>query len=138
MVSLWCIIFLHVIVDDLVLYQDGRGLGLELLDTFRVQLELVLRELALELLSQLSIWQEAAFALVRESLAILQNLLEEDERRYQNRYQALLVRDRGPRRPRFDITRTQLAWLLEKQFSVPQIADILGVSVRTVRAYVGV
>ena len=36
-------------------------------------------------------------------------------------------------RPRFNIPRNQLAFLLEAQFLVPKSADILGVSVRTVR-----
>ena len=38
-------------------------------------------------------------------------------------------------RLRFDISCNQLACLLEKQFSVPQIADIIGVSIRTVRRW---
>ena len=32
-----------------------------------------------------------------------------------------------------DVPRNQLACLLEKRFTVPQIADIIGVSIRTVR-----
>ena len=136
MASLWCTLALHAIVNDLVPYDDGRRVGLELLDTFGVQLEFVLRELiALELLGdwELMTHQEAAVNFVREALAIVESLLERDERRYQNRYQTSIVHDGGPGRPRFDIPRTQLAWLLEKRFTVPQIADILGVSVRTVR-----
>ena len=35
----------------------------------------------------------------------------------------------------FDISLHQLACLLEKQFSVPQIADIIGVSIRTLRRW---
>ena len=36
-------------------------------------------------------------------------------------------------RLRFDISCNQLACLLEKRFTVPPIADIIGVSIRTVR-----
>ena len=35
-------------------------------------------------------------------------------------------------RPAFVISETQLAFLVENRFSVPQIADMIGVSVRTV------
>ena len=35
--------------------------------------------------------------------------------------------------PRFDISQEQLSFLIETRFSVPQIADMIGVSVRTVR-----
>ena len=36
-------------------------------------------------------------------------------------------------RPSFDVSPDQLTFLIENQFSVPQIADMIGVSVRTIR-----
>ena len=48
-------------------------------------------------------------------------------------YQASIVHEGSISRPRFDVPRNQLACLLEKQFSVPQIADVIGASIRTVR-----
>lgn len=36
-------------------------------------------------------------------------------------------------RPHFDIPRSQLEYLVNSRFSVPKIADMLGVSVRTIR-----
>ena len=125
---------LNAIVSDLVPYVSGRRVGVEMLDRCQVQLEYVFRELiALELLGELLTQQQAAIDFVRQALAIVQCLLEEGESRMQNRYRAQLVRDGGPGRPRFYIPRSQLACLLEKRFTVPQISDILGVSVRTVR-----
>ena len=71
--------------------------------------------------------------LVREALAILQSLLERSDCEIHRGYQASLIYEDTPGRPRFDVPRNQLACLLEVRFTVPQIADILGVSVRTVR-----
>ena len=48
-------------------------------------------------------------------------------------YQASIVHEGPISRPRFDVPRNQLACLLEKQFNVPQIADVIGASIRTVR-----
>ena len=36
-------------------------------------------------------------------------------------------------RPRFAIPREQLAYLIENKFSVPQVSEMLGVSIRTIR-----
>ena len=46
-----------------------------------------------------------------------------------------VLHDGAPGMPRFDIPRHQLACLLEKWFTIPQIADILRVSVRTIRRW---
>lgn len=47
--------------------------------------------------------------------------------------QAPLIHEETRGRPRFYVPRDQLACLLEVRFTVPQIAAILGVSIRTVR-----
>ena len=36
-------------------------------------------------------------------------------------------------RPRYDLPKNQLQFLLQNKFSIPQIASLLGVSVRTIR-----
>ena len=41
------------------------------------------------------------------------------------------VSNRGRGRPRFDVSKEQLEFLLERGFSVPAVAQILGISVRT-------
>ena len=71
--------------------------------------------------------------LVREALAILQSLLERNDCEIHRGYQVFPNYENTPGRPRFDVPHNQLAYLLEVRFTVPQIADILGVSVRTVR-----
>ena len=51
----------------------------------------------------------------------------------QSAYRAPTVHEGTSGRPRFDIPRNMLACLLEIRFTVPQIANILGVSARTLR-----
>ena len=43
------------------------------------------------------------------------------------------VQGGGIGRPRFNISREQMSYLIDNRFTAPQIADMLGVSVRTVR-----
>ena len=47
--------------------------------------------------------------------------------------QALLVLDGTVGRPKFDIKRCQLEFLIQTRFSVPQFGNLVGVSVSTVR-----
>ena len=44
----------------------------------------------------------------------------------------MLVESGSVGRPRFNIPRSQLVYLVENRFTVPQIASIIGVSVRTI------
>ena len=73
-----------------------------------------------------------AVGLVREALSIIQDLTQ---RRTcsDDHYQAPVTYQGTPGRPSFFIPREQLAYLLENRFTCPQIADVLGVSLRTVR-----
>ena len=107
---------------------------MDLLDSYQLQLELAYRELiAMELIGELSDQQEPTLGLVREALSIVQSILERNDQDIQRGYQASVVHEGSIGRPRFDVPRNQLACLLEKRFTVPQIADIIGVSIRTVR-----
>ena len=65
-------------------------------------------------------------------VSTVQSILEKNDQDIHRGYQASVVHEGLNSRPRFDIPCNQLACLLEKQFSVPQIADIIGVSIRTV------
>ena len=82
------------------------------------------RELvALEAITETNPWRSDATELVRESLREYHELMTNIHS--SNRYRA-----RG--RPRIEITYTQLAFLLENRFTVPQIAAIKRVSCSTV------
>ena len=65
MATQWCILTLQRIVSDLANYDDGRGIGLDLMDAYEVQLELVYHELiCVEVLGDLSNQSAVAIALV--------------------------------------------------------------------------
>ena len=103
------------------------------MDSHSVQLQLVYRELvAAELLGE-----QVAPALncVREAVRIIEDY---DVLNDQSSYQAQTLPERAIGRPRFDIPFNQLSSLLERRFTVPQISDILGVSIRTVRRIMSV
>ena len=128
-VSEWCIRTLQRITSDLLRSQDGR-----VLSGCQVQLELVFREVAAsEILHHDPDNGSVAFDLIREALAIIEMEIQQMEGEPQRYYEASVMSEGTLGRPRFIIPRNQLAFLLEAQFSVPRIADILGVSVRTVR-----
>ena len=130
----WCISTLRRIVGDLEVYDGERQIERDILDAYEVQLERVLRELVgVQLLGNLSDQVTTGIDLVRTALSIVRNLLESSERQMEIGYHAPITEEERSGRPRFHIPRNQLAYLLEKQFSVPQIANILQVSVRTVR-----
>ena len=50
-----------------------------------------------------------------------------------NGYQAPIIRSGKRGRPRFDISKEHLEFLLEFDFTAPEIARLLDVSVRTIR-----
>ena len=98
---------------------------MHVLDAQQIQLEQVFREVVYG-----SRHASAVVDLLREALSILH---EEAEESVLHRYQAPMIGYPALGRPRFIIPRNQLAFLLEARFSVPRMADILGVSVRTIR-----
>ena len=126
----WCIRTLQRIVSSLMALTVERELDVDLLDSHQVQLELVYRQLVAEVLGEIS--NSAVVDFVREAMRLL---MEVSERTItiQRQYQPPLVYSGMRGRPRLDISNSQIAWLLEVRFTVPQIADILGVSVCTVR-----
>lgn len=109
--------------------------SLHLLDSQRVQLELLYRELvAVDVFHNSDGDPSTAVGLVREALSIIRDFTERHGRVCSaDRYQAPIALEGTPGRPSFYIPREQLVYLLENRFSCPQIAEILGVSLRTVR-----
>ena len=133
----WMLSCIRRICVDLDLYQDGRLLDEQTLETYELQLELVYRELiALELVSALHGSSSEVIPFLHQSLRTIQEMTIACGRREGvgfGGYQAALNLDGGVGRPPFIIPRNQLAYLLMMRFTVPQISGILGVSVRTVR-----
>ena len=97
-------------------------------DAFQVQMEQVYCEVTCtELISGLSDHVLVGVDLVRQALRPLQSMVESGEH-LEMGYRAPVTHTHGRGRPPFLISRNQLAFLLEKKFTVPHIAGILGVS----------
>jgi hypothetical protein len=127
----WCITTLRRIVSDLSSL-FGNRVTVDVLDGYHVQLESVYRELvAVEILGGLS--NNVGMERVREALRIVQCMIDENNEGEHMGYSAPVEDHGAVERPRLSITRNQLSFLLEKRFTVPQIASMLGVSVRTIR-----
>lgn len=112
---------------DLSSLGDGTVVPCDVLDSFEHALERVYRELvAYEILAGGAITQQQieAIDLVRMAMHIVRVTAEPSS---SSPHRSI----RG--RPRFIITREQLESLMEANFTVPQIAHMLAVSVSTVR-----
>ena len=132
--SEWAINVLRRIVRDLNVYLDGRNVSESALDTFVVSLELVYRDLiAQQLLNEQGVddtnLNEGA-QLVQTTLQMFLTLKEGIYISSSQPTQPTVSAAIG--RPRFSIRADQLSFLVENRFTVPQMADMLGVSVRTV------
>ena len=105
------------------------------LNSFIVSLEFVYRELVvMETTSQLTDTQSEAVVIVRTCLSTLRSI---DELRTYFETGSLHpvqpVQTGLVGRPSFEVSSDQLSFLVENGFSVPQMADMIGVSVRTIR-----
>ena len=100
-------------------------------DEVREQLEIAYRELvAGQLYRVLTSEQERSIYYVRQALQLMREGPNSESSRT---YQTPILYSSTRRRPRFDIPRHQISTMLEMHFTVPSIAQILGVSIRTVR-----
>ena len=134
MTSQWAVSTLRRVVSDLVPFQQGEVIPLDVAESFSVSLELVYRELlAKESLEGMTVAESEACECVRRSLALLENLAELNRVNEHQLTQVEPMHDGQIGRPKFCISCEQLSMLLEHQFSVPQISELLGVSVSTVR-----
>lgn len=124
------------IENDLTVFADGRSIPDDTLDSMIVSLEFVYRELlVLEAISQLNQAQEEAIGFVRNCLFIARSISEHRKVSAECTGSSLAppVNYLGlAGRPSYDIPYDQLLYLIENKFSVPTIADMLGVSVRTI------
>ena len=130
--SEWAIRTLRRVASDLRLFEDGRFTQ-DVVDAFVTNLELVYRELiAQEHINGLDASGCEACELVR-CLQFLRTLQDETTQMANQAHTPPVLRTGCAGRPRFDIPREQMAFLVDSRFTGPQMADILGVSVSTVR-----
>ena len=96
-----------------------------------LQLEIAYREIvACQLYGELNSQQEQSVQYLAQAMNLVS---EEVTRALPRQYQTYSLCSGGRGRPRFDIPRYQITSLLEIRFTVPSVALILGVLIRTVR-----
>ena len=105
-----------------------------MLDAYHVQLELVYRDLvAMDVLGGLSSAVFASVDRVQKALIIVRDMLQDGSELMDMGYHTPIIHDGNEGRQQLNIPHNQLAYMLEMTFTVPQIASILKVSVRTIR-----
>ena len=128
--TLWAISILRDVVSTLACFLDGREIPVDVLDTQLLRVKLSYREIVVK--DGLSAEQQRACECIRVAI---QNLRDLEDRRYQvpSHYTPPVCSSVREGRPRFDIPREQLEYLIEHQFTVLQMSGILGISIRTIR-----
>ena len=135
--SSWNLDTLRRVVCDLAAYQNGEQVPLDVIESFLIALERVNRELLMKesINSELTSGEKEACELIRNSMAILLNLRDVQIRNNGNGSVPNNLDMESPviGRPKFCIGLEQLSMFLEHRFSLPQIAEMLGVSISTTR-----
>ena len=131
----WCRRTLLRLVDQLSLNRDTDTMIFENLEAVENQVEIVYRELAcMEAFGLLGDEEnETALDLIAQALLQLQTIKSTVSRSNVSTYETAILRNGFVGRPRYYIPRSLLEFLLQKKFSVPKVASLLNVSVRTVR-----
>ena len=131
--SSWAVRTLRRVASDLTAFQDGRRIPSDVVDAFILSLELVYREvIALEHLNGFDANVDQASEVVRHSLRFLRMLQDEPSQMCESHAPPLLHTG-CIGRPRFEIPREQVVFLIDNRFTAPQMAEILGVSLSTIR-----
>lgn len=128
----WCRSALQRVLSDLSALIGEENIPVGTLEGLESQIELVYRELACkEVLGDLDTEQSSALRCTEQALGEIRQFISDMD---QSRYTAAPLKHGGSvGRPGYDIPESQLQYLLQCRFTVPQISMILGVSVRTVR-----
>ena len=136
---------LTAIADDLDMYligNEGRHrFNAEIAESVRWRMEMMLRDMfALDLYGELTSEETQSLDLFSEVYqyvcTVVRNLSKADEplnRHLEHAEQPPVIIDGTIGRPKFDISYTQLKEMIQQRFSVRNIADLLGVSVSTIR-----
>ena len=132
--SQWCRVALQRILSDTSELLGAETVSLEALEVLENQLELVYRELAcLEVLGRLNGEQLASLSCTGTAIDEIRNIISDTNQPVLSAYASAIEYRGSVGRPGYDIPQDQLEYLLHSKFTVPQIAVLLNVSVRTVR-----
>lgn len=130
----WCRSSLERLVSEVSALQNAPTVSEDMLEALENQVELVYRELAcLEVLGILTGVQLDAIVCSGLALGEIRGLLSSADQPPCSQYTPAVEYCGHAGRPRYDIPQSQLEYLLQCRFTVPQIALLLNVSVRTVR-----
>ena len=131
--SSWATRTLRRVATDLRSYQDGRRIPLDVVDAFTISLELVYRDLiAGEQLNLFAVNVDQECEVVRQALRFLRKLQDEPCPTHEN-HSPPLLHTGYVGRPKFEISCEQLTFLIESKFTASQMAQIIGVSLSTIR-----
>ena len=130
-----CVLLLERVIHDLSQLQDRRFLTTYSLDSFLNNVELAYRELvALELIDELSVEQREGIDLVRQCLYVIRQLQLSFQLSEVSSSPTVVMSHTGAiGHPRYEVPEGSSEMLIENRFTVPQIANIMGVSISTVR-----
>ena len=132
MASSWLSQTLSSVVADLSRLGESDEVTLFELDAYQWRVEMVYRELLLmEASRRIDDREREAIRLIAAAHANLVDAVESSE--LVPTLQAPMIADGHVGRPHFDVPLSQLEYLINSRFSVPQIAGVMGVSVSTIR-----
>ena len=127
----WCVAGLRRVITDL----SGRSASVGTIDAALNQLEIVYRELvAMDALGELDDNGVSALGFTGHAIEQVRHILQSPQRVCSHAYFSPLVHDGTVGRPRYDVPVSTLESLVYSGFTGPQIAEILCLSVRTVRS----
>ena len=130
MAFVWTLSTLRRVLHNLGALSDGRHVSSDVCDASLLSLELVHREFIIaENLEGLSDSEEVALDHVKDALTGIRNISDDV---LVERYPPPVTYTGMVGRPRFMIPREQLFFLIENNFTVPQMAEMIGVSLRTI------
>lgn len=135
----WITRSLKEIMSDLSIFVDGRFIDIDVAEGYKWWMEMLSHEiLALEMNEELDEFECKAVDYILKAFSVINDVVDnlqntESFSTMTITTETTLVPDGSVGRPKFDISEIQFRTLLEKNFSAPDIAKILGVSVSTIR-----
>ena len=127
-----CLGLIRSVLLDVVRYQDGRRIPGNVLDYYLISLELAYRELVLDLTEILTEEQKEAVDIIRQCLVTTKEIQRLNQLS-ECCGTAAVIQSGVVGRPMYHISEQSLEFLLESNFTVPQISIMFGVAISTVR-----
>ena len=137
--TVWFSQNLKAIGSDLEMYMDGREIPVDIAEGYRWRIEMMLRDLvAMETCGELDSCETEALNYLSQAhftmIQVVENLNKDPVPDSASAtMQAPVILSGSIGRPKFDIPHSQLDYLLQSRFSVPDISHLLGVSISTIR-----